>query len=186
MTKRIYIGNLPFRATEADIRELLGKFGTLHNLSLPTDRETGRPRGFGFAEFDDDVAVKAIGELNGFEFHGRPLRVNEAVERQAGGGGGYRGGGSSGGGGGGGYRGGGSSGGGGYRGGGGGGSGGGYRGGGGGGGYRGGGGGFGGPPSEDEAPMENPRGRRDPSRRQKKKKDDGENRKDREWDGDFD
>ena len=143
----IYVGNLPFQATEDEIRNHFSPHGEVHRVHLVTDRETGRPRGFGFVEMDDEAGRAAIEALNGQDFGGRPLTINEArprEERGGGGGGGFRGGG---GGGGGGFRGGG--GGGGYRGGGGGGGGGGYRGGGGGGGggYRGGGGGFDGPPA---------------------------------------
>ena len=142
----IYVGNLPFQATEDEIRNHFSPHGEVHRVHLVTDRETGRPRGFGFVEMDDDAGRAAIEALNGQDFGGRPLTINEArprEERGGGGGGGFRGGGGGGGG----FRGGGG-GGGGYRGGGGGG-GGGYRGGGGGGGggYRGGGGGFDGPPA---------------------------------------
>ncbi len=130
MTQRIYVGNLPFSATEGEIAELFGQYGEVVSCSLPKDRETGRPRGFGFVEMEDEDAKKAITALDGKDFGGRALRVNEAQPREqrsfGGGGGGY-------GGGGGGYGGGG-------RGGDRGGGGGGY----GGGGYGGGGGGYGG------------------------------------------
>jgi len=127
MTK-IYVGNLPFSATESEVRDLFAQHGTVDSVALPTDRETGRPRGFGFVEMPQADAQKAMEALNGFNMGGRPLRVNEAQDRpRTGGGGGRPGGGGGGGrsGGGGGY---------------GGGGGGGY-GGGGGGGYGGGGGG---------------------------------------------
>ncbi|HVN99849.1 MAG TPA: RNA-binding protein [Steroidobacteraceae bacterium] len=103
---KIYVGNLPFSATEAEVRTLFSEHGTVESVSLPTDRETGRPRGFGFVEMSQADAARAIQNLNGKELGGRPLRVNEAQDkpRTGGGGGGYRGGG---GGGGGGYRGGG-------------------------------------------------------------------------------
>jgi cold-inducible RNA-binding protein len=125
MTK-IYVGNLPFTATEQDVKELFGQHGTVESVALPTDRETGRPRGFGFVEMPQADAQRAMGALNGLNMGGRPLRVNEAQDRPrtGGGGGGGRSGGGFGGGGG-------RSGGGGY--GGGGGGGGGYGGGGGGG-----------------------------------------------------
>ena len=135
MTK-LYVGNLPFSTTEAELRSLFEPFGEVTSASIVMDRETGRPRGFGFVEMSQADAARAIQSLNGYSMGGRPLRVNEAQDRPrtggpgGGGGGGYRGGGGSGGG----YRGGGG-------GGGGGGDGGGYRGGGGGGDYRGGGGG---------------------------------------------
>jgi RNA recognition motif-containing protein len=98
--KKLYLGNLPFTATEDEMRELLGQFGAVHSVALPTDRDTGRPRGFGFAEMDDDAAMKAIEGLDGTQFGGRSLRVNEARPREnrgGGGGGGYRGGGGGGG-----------------------------------------------------------------------------------------
>ena len=125
MTK-IYVGNLPFSATEADLRTLFAQHGNVVSVALPTDRETGRPRGFGFVEMAQADAARAIESLNGQQMGGRALRINEAQDKPRGGGGGFGGGG---GGGGGGYRGGGG-GGGGYRGG----DGGGYGGGGGGGG----------------------------------------------------
>ena len=96
--KKLYLGNLPFSATEDSVRELLASCGPVHSVALPTDRETGRPRGFGFAEMDDDGATKAIAELDGTDFGGRSLRVNEARPREprGGGGGGYGGGGGGG------------------------------------------------------------------------------------------
>jgi hypothetical protein len=92
MTK-IYVGNLPFSATDAEIRELFAQHGTVESVSIITDRDTGRPRGFGFVEMSRADASKAIQSLNGKELGGRPLRVNEAQER-TGGGGGNRGGGA--------------------------------------------------------------------------------------------
>ncbi len=82
MTK-IYVGNLPFSATEAEIRELFGQYGTVESVSLITDRDSGRPRGFGFVEMSRADASRAIQNLNGKALGGRPLRVNEAQERQA-------------------------------------------------------------------------------------------------------
>jgi RNA recognition motif-containing protein len=121
MTK-IYVGNLPFTATEPDVRELFAQHGTVESVALPTDRETGRPRGFGFVEMPPADAQRAMQALNGFNMGGRPLRVNEAQDRpRTGGGGGRPGGGGGRPGGGGGYGGGGGGGGGGYGGGGGGG-----------------------------------------------------------------
>ncbi|HEY4213121.1 MAG TPA: RNA-binding protein [Steroidobacteraceae bacterium] len=87
MTK-IYVGNLPFSASENEIRELFSQHGTVESVSLITDRDTGRPRGFGFVEMSRADASRAIQNLNGKELGGRPLRVNEAQERGAGGGGG--------------------------------------------------------------------------------------------------
>ena len=87
MTK-IYVGNLPFTATEQDVKELFGQHGTVESVALPTDRETGRPRGFGFVEMPQADAQRAMGALNGFNMGGRPLRVNEAQDRPRTGGGG--------------------------------------------------------------------------------------------------
>ena len=87
MTK-IYVGNLPFSANESEVRELFAQHGTVESVSLITDRETGRPRGFGFVEMSRADASRAIQNLNGKDLGGRPLRVNEAQERGAGGGGG--------------------------------------------------------------------------------------------------
>jgi len=95
MTK-IYVGNLPFSATEDEIRELFGQHGTVESVALINDRDTGRPRGFGFVEMQRADAQKAIQALNGFNMGGRPLRVNEAQERSGGGGRGPRGGGGGG------------------------------------------------------------------------------------------
>lgn len=96
--KKLYVGNLPFSATETEVQDLFGKHGTVHSVALINDRETGRPRGFGFVEMDDDAAEAAISALNGYEMGGRDLRVNEAQERRGGGGGGGRGRGGGGGG----------------------------------------------------------------------------------------
>jgi RNA recognition motif-containing protein len=87
MTK-IYVGNLPFSATDAEVRELFAQHGTVESVSLITDRDTGRPRGFGFVEMSRADASRAIQNLNGKELGGRALRVNEAQERTGGGGGG--------------------------------------------------------------------------------------------------
>ena len=107
MGKRLYVGNLSFNATEMDLRDLFADSGTVAEAKLVMDRDTGRPRGFGFVEMSTDAeAATAISNLNGREFMGRPLTVNEAQERSGGGGGGGRGGGGGGRGGGGGGRGG--------------------------------------------------------------------------------
>ncbi len=90
--KKLYVGNLPFSATEDEISELFGQHGTVHSVALINDRETGRPRGFGFVEVDDDALQAMISALDGAEMGGRNLRVNEAQERPRGGGGGGRGG----------------------------------------------------------------------------------------------
>ena len=100
---KIYVGNLPFQTTEAELEGVFGEFGEVGEVALITDRETGRPRGFGFAEMGSEAeAQAAIEALNGRELDGRTLNVNEARERTGGGGRGGRGGGYGGGGGGGG------------------------------------------------------------------------------------
>jgi RNA recognition motif-containing protein len=80
--KSIYVGNLSFSATEEDIRNLFSPYGTVHSVKLVSDRETGRPRGFGFVEMEDSAAANAISALNGKEVGGRSLRINEARERE--------------------------------------------------------------------------------------------------------
>lgn len=77
MTK-IYVGNLPFSATEAEIRELFEQHGTVDSVQIMIDRQTNRPRGFGFVEMNATDAQSAIEALDGSELNGRPLRVNEA------------------------------------------------------------------------------------------------------------
>ena len=89
--KKLFVGNLPFSATEDDLRALFATHGTVESVSLITDRETGRPRGFGFVEMQNDGAAKAIAALNETEFQGRTMTVSEArarTERSGGGGGG--------------------------------------------------------------------------------------------------
>jgi RNA recognition motif-containing protein len=135
-SKNLYVGNLPFTTTEQELTDLFSQYGTVTKSQVIQDRETGRSRGFGFVEMSSG-AEEAVQAMNGAEYQGRRLTVNEAKPREERGGGGGRGG-YGGGGGGGGY-GGGGGGRGGY--GGGGGGRGGYGGGGGGGGYGGGGGG---------------------------------------------
>lgn len=83
MSKRIYVGNLPFTSTEDDVRALFSTHGEVVNVFLPTDRDTGRPRGFGFVEMEDADADKAIEAMDGRDFGGRSLRVNEARENEA-------------------------------------------------------------------------------------------------------
>lgn len=82
MVKKIYVGNLSFQATEDEVRDLFGNHGTVQSVALINDRETGRPRGFGFVEMDDSDADAAIAALDGVEFGGRNLRVNEARPRE--------------------------------------------------------------------------------------------------------
>ena len=76
--KSIYVGNLPFGATEEEVQELFAAHGTVESVRLMVDRETGRPRGFGFVDMADADAAKAINALNGTDFGGRTLRINEA------------------------------------------------------------------------------------------------------------
>lgn len=80
MSKKLYVGNLPFTATEDEIRELFAKHGTVISVNLITDRATGRPRGFGFVEMDDPATAKQ--QLDGYEMDGRRLRVNEAQDKR--------------------------------------------------------------------------------------------------------
>lgn len=91
---KLFVGNLPFTATDEAVRALFSKHGTVEKVSLITDRETGRPRGFGFVEMPNDEASRAMQALNGADFDGRSLKVNEAQERERSGGGGNRHGGS--------------------------------------------------------------------------------------------
>ncbi len=90
MSKRIYVGNLPFSATEDEIRALFEAHGAVHSVTLIEDRETGRPRGFGFVEMDDDAADAAIAAVSGTEMGGRTLNINEARPRNESRGGGDR------------------------------------------------------------------------------------------------
>ena len=93
MGTRLYVGNLPFSADEGALRELFEQNDRkVEEVRLITDRDTGRPRGFGFVEMgSSEDADSAIRELNGYELEGRQLNVNEARERTGGGGGGGRG-----------------------------------------------------------------------------------------------
>jgi RNA recognition motif-containing protein len=86
--KKIYVGNLPFSATEDEIKEMFGQHGAVHSVALINDRETGRPRGFGFIEVDDGALSAMIQNLDGKEMDGRALRVNEAQDKSRSGGGG--------------------------------------------------------------------------------------------------
>ena len=81
MQKKIYVGNLSFNATEDQIRMLFEEHGTVESVKLITDRETGRPRGFGFVEMELAGAEAAIKALDNREVDGRALKVNEARER---------------------------------------------------------------------------------------------------------
>lgn len=80
---KIYVGNLSFQTTESELTELFSQHGEVRDVALITDRDTGRPRGFGFVEMaSDDAARNAIGALDGQEFGGRTLKVNEAKPRE--------------------------------------------------------------------------------------------------------
>jgi len=87
MTK-LYVGNLPFTATEESVRNLFAPHGTVEKISLISDRDTGQPRGFGFVEMSGADASRAMQALNGMDFGGRPLKVNEAQDKPRSGGGG--------------------------------------------------------------------------------------------------
>ncbi|MGZ3723164.1 MAG: RNA recognition motif domain-containing protein [Bdellovibrionales bacterium] len=107
MGKKLYVGNLPFSATEQDLSETFAECGTVDSVKIITDRDTGRSKGFGFVEMStDDEAQKAISKFNGADYDGRAMTVNEAKpmapreNRGGGGGGGFGGGGGRGGGGG--------------------------------------------------------------------------------------
>ena len=78
MSKKIYVGNLAFQTTETELNDLFTPFGEVESVSIITDRDTGRSKGFGFVAMNDDQAAKAIAELNGKELNGRALTVNEA------------------------------------------------------------------------------------------------------------
>ncbi len=80
--KSIYVGNLPFTASEDEVRNMFAPYGTVHSVKIVSDRETGRPRGFAFVEMDDAAAGNAISALNGKDIGGRALRINEARERE--------------------------------------------------------------------------------------------------------
>ena len=85
--KKIYVGNLPFTATEDEVRELFAEHGEIESIDLITDRETGRPRGFGFVEMaTDESAAAAVKALDGKDLGGRTLKINEARPRRESGG----------------------------------------------------------------------------------------------------
>ena len=97
MGKKLYVGNLSFQTSEDDLRQAFSQYGTVTSAQIVMDRETGRSRGFAFVEMSDgaDAAIQA---MNGADFGGRTLTVNEAKPREGGGGrGGYGGGGGGGG-----------------------------------------------------------------------------------------
>ena len=91
MSKKLYVGNLPFSSTEADLQDVFGRHGAVRSVNVITDRETGRPRGFAFVEMSEaSAADDAIRSLDGSDLGGRSIRVNEAQDRRGGGGGGRR------------------------------------------------------------------------------------------------
>lgn len=97
MGRRIYVGNLAWAVSSADLQDLFGQYGTVRSAEVVSDRQTGQSRGFGFVEMETNEGTdEAIRALNGMQFEGRPLTVNEAqpkAPRAGGGGGGYGGGG---------------------------------------------------------------------------------------------
>ena len=85
MSKKLYVGNLSFNTTEGELRELFEQYGSTESVAVIMDRETGRSRGFGFVEFADaSGADAAMNALDGKDFGGRNLRVNEAMDRRGG------------------------------------------------------------------------------------------------------
>lgn len=102
MGKKLYVGNLPFSATEQVLADTFAQYGNVESAKIITDRDTGRSKGFGFVEMGTDAeALKAIDQLNGAEWEGRQMTVNEArpqAPREGGGGRGFGGGGGRGGG----------------------------------------------------------------------------------------
>jgi RNA recognition motif-containing protein len=89
LSKKLYVGNIPFTVTENDLRDVFERHGAVASVNVITDRETGRPRGFAFVEMDDaSAAEEAMRALDGSDLGGRTLRVNEAQDRRGGGGGG--------------------------------------------------------------------------------------------------
>jgi RNA recognition motif-containing protein len=83
---KLYVGNLPFTATEDSVRALFVPHGTVEKIALITDRDTGRARGFGFVEMSNDDASRAMQALNGTDFDGRTLKINEAHDKERAGG----------------------------------------------------------------------------------------------------
>jgi RNA recognition motif-containing protein len=92
LSQKLYVGNLPFSSTEEDLRSVFQRHGSVDSVSVITDRETGRPRGFAFVEMSEaSSAQDAIRALDGSDLGGRNIRVNEAQDKQRdGGGGGFR------------------------------------------------------------------------------------------------
>lgn len=83
MSMRIYVGNLPYNMTQAELNDLFARFGEIESTTIVTDKYSGRSRGFGFVEMSNrDQAQKAIAELDGKDFHGRKLKISEALARK--------------------------------------------------------------------------------------------------------
>lgn len=82
MIRKLFVGNLPFSATEEELRGRFAEFGEVHSVKLVSDRHTGQPRGFGFVEMEAEAATKAIASLNNTDFGGRRLTVDVARSRQ--------------------------------------------------------------------------------------------------------
>jgi RNA recognition motif-containing protein len=93
---KLYVGNLNFRTTQESLEGLFSNYGEVQEVAIITDRETGRPRGFAFVTMDDEGGKQAVEALNGQEFEGRTLNINEARPREPRGGGGGGGGGRGG------------------------------------------------------------------------------------------
>lgn len=83
MEKTIYVGNLPFSSSEAEVQELFSQHGPVYSVKMIHDRETGRPRGYGFVAMEESAALAAIQALDGQNFGGRSLRVNEARRKES-------------------------------------------------------------------------------------------------------
>jgi RNA recognition motif-containing protein len=79
--KKLYVGNLPYTSKEDELHDLFAAHGTVHSVNVVMDRETGRGRGFAFVEMDDEDAISAMESLNGTEFGGRALKIDEARPR---------------------------------------------------------------------------------------------------------
>ena len=82
MGNKLYVGNLGYSATDADLMQLFGAHGTVQSAQVINDRDTGRSKGFGFVEMPNDEGAKAISELDGHDYNGRALKVNEARPRE--------------------------------------------------------------------------------------------------------
>jgi RNA recognition motif-containing protein len=82
VSKKIYVGNLPFSSTEADLKDAFGRHGAVESINIITDRETGRPRGFAFIEMEETNADDAIRALDGSDLGGRSIKVNAAQARR--------------------------------------------------------------------------------------------------------